>query len=535
MPHRVVSTLLLIVCAMSGASVLATEPMEFIRVSPDGWNFETAHSHKRFIPFGANLIAHDPANSIGQTLDILTKPQWEPVKLRKMFEGARAANLNLMKVFLPSNQVIPDPQTNDTITFATMTPPFFERLDTLFQIARDTGVYISLTFSEWGMHANRWFQDGGIFFGRHPDDGPGIDSFAVYRNFWKAVAARYKNEPALFSYNLATEYYIANSNWWAHKIDPVDPNKYWYLFNDTWGLPNWHRWLLAEYGSLAAVNAAWGTAYAKIDDIPQTEIVWAGSAYTNPQQMVADFNSFKEWVTYRLLRNQADAIRSVDPGHMIACGRHPHHPAIGWSSSAVYHAGIAPKEMDFLDYTSIHLYTHPADGKPNQGPYTDALHVAIMTARFSHHPCKPVIAEEFGHNVMDYQESLTETTNMLKALVGHVSGFQVWFLGEAAGYYGPLDENYALNDWGREWKKLAEPGGVVATLPLARTPAATTFKLERLNGMAPIEQTQLVQVMWNWNGYQHPVEFDWPLNPSVAKIRPAVVHTGVTPLRWDRY
>ena len=513
-----------------GVVLQAAESMEFIHVSPDGWNFETAHSHKRFIPFGANLTFDEPDNPTGWSFSILTGPIWDPVKLRKLFEGAHAANMNLMKVFLPSNQIIPDPQNNANISFPAMTPPIFERLDALFQIAHDNNIYISLTLAEWGLHENQWFEDGGIFFGRQPEDGPGTDSFSVYRNFWVALAERYKNEPALFSYNLAVEYLIPSIDWGGQKSKDL-----WYMFNDRWGLPRWHKWLLEQYGNLVAINAAWGKSYAGIDDIPQPEIVWQGSKYSMPQAMIADYNSFKEWTSYRFLRNQADAIHSVDKGHMITCGLHQLHPAVGWVGSAMYLPGPAPTELDFLDYTTVHAYSSPASQQPGQGPYDIARQGAILTARFAHYPGKPLIAEEFGHIVQDYQESQTETFALVYALVGHVSGFQLWNLEKTRGYFGPLGPDAMLNDMGREWKKLAEPGGVVANLPLTRTPSHTIIKLERLSGMCPMQHSQYIEVQHNWDAYQQPVDFDWPLNPAIAKIRPEPVRALIPLLHWNQY
>ena len=37
--------------------------------------------------------------------------------------------------------------------------------------------------------------------------------------------------------------------------------------------------------------------------------------------------------------------------------------------------------------------------------------------------------------------------------------------------------------------------------------------------MAPVQQTPMINVLLNWNGYQQPVDFDLPLNPAIAKIR----------------
>ena len=468
---------LVLLSGLASGCARAAEPMEFIRVSPDGWNFETAHSHQRFVPFGGNLIfAYNgsPGWEQGPSLTILTQSNWDPETIRKVFAGAHQLHMNLMKVFLYSGKVIPDPQTNDTIVFPAMTPSLLERLDALFQIARENEIYISLTLAEWGMGTTQWFQDGGIFFGRRPEDGPGPDSFAIHRNFWKAIAERCKNEPALFSYNLAAEFNMPGGNWGANKKDldtsGNDKNTWYYMLNDRWGTSHWRQWLADQYGTIDALNKAWGTTYADFTKFPQPDIVWDATnfKYTRPQAMIADYNSFKEWVSYRFLKNQADAIRSVDRGHMITAGLLPGHPALYWAGSAMYHSGILAKELDFLDYTTVHVYTQPNDAKPGQGPFTWALHNGVLASRFAHHPGKPIIAEEVGHYVSDFNETLTETVNVVNALVGHVSGYQIWLLTDAGGDFGPLDKSFVPNDWGRAWMKLAEPGGAIANLPKVR-------------------------------------------------------------------
>jgi hypothetical protein len=68
----------------------------------------------------------------------------------------------------------------------------------------------------------KWWQDGGIFVGRSSEEAPGIDSFKVFANFWKALAERYKDEPALLSYNFAVEFYLPGGNWGAQESGKRD-------------------------------------------------------------------------------------------------------------------------------------------------------------------------------------------------------------------------------------------------------------------------------------------------------------------------
>lgn len=169
---------LLLVNVTSAQAPLGTPgALEFIRVAADRWTFEGASSGTRFIPFGSNLVWQYPTGQDkAQGLDILVRPQWDPESVRRAFVAARSLHMNVLKVFLPSHLVLRDPQPNDHVVLAEMVPPLPERLDVLFQTARETNVYVSLTFAEWGIHSLRWWQEGGTFVGRGIEVDPDVDS-----------------------------------------------------------------------------------------------------------------------------------------------------------------------------------------------------------------------------------------------------------------------------------------------------------------------------------------------------------------------
>lgn len=446
------------------------------------------------------------------------------------YEVAAECRMNLMKVFLPVPRLLSDPQEDGRISWSEMSPPLEERLEYLFGVARETGVYITLSLAEWGMAHSAWFHDGGEFFGRSDADGSGIDSFAVYRGLWRGLATILKDEPALFSYNLAVELYVPSGNWGGVHEEHS------YLFADRWGLPNWRRWLLKRYGNLAGINEAWGTALSSIGDIRQPEIRWlpAKTAYTVDRRIIADYQTFKGQIIYRFLKDQTDAIREVDARHMIACGYHPDQSGIAPVGFAWKTATPVVRELDMFDYQTVHLYTQipylihrpmiSSKYEDHLIPFTadaEALEFrrreCLLYARFLE--CgKPIIVEEFGHLVRDFDESLTGSIELLKSLVGHVSGFQLWTYGsnEKTEDYGPMSTGLTLTDWGREWRRLAEPGGIIADYPKERIPARTRITLDRFAGLAPVEETPAEKILRAWDAYMHPVDFDWPGDPELG-------------------
>ncbi len=465
---------------------------EFIRVADNKWTFEGVETGQRFVPFGANLVFHDPSGR-GQGLDLLVRPDWDPVTVRRLFVAAQQLQLNVLKVFLPSSGVLRDPQSSEVVHLADMVPPLPERLDFVFQTARETGVYVSLTLAEWGMHSLHWWQEGGTFVGRGADNSATVDSHAVLRGFWRTVAERYRDEPMLFSYNLAVEFYLLGRNWGAHQAGRPGGEL---VMADRWGLPAWRSYLQRTCGDVADINARWGTNYSSLDEIPQPEFIWVGERadYSMPQAMLADYNEFKEELTDDFLRNQVAAIRSVDQRHMITCGYHPHHPTIGWMGSAAYLAGTAPRDLDMLDYTTVHVYTNQLDYQP--GVEVRRLRGAVMAARFAWGG-KPVIAEEMGHITVDRGETIRETLHLAESLRPHVSGFMLWFLSDLAAEqpFGPLSVDLTENELGRAWRGLAVPGGFLDTMPTERAPAVRTIRLDRLEGLAPKRPTLVQQLV----------------------------------------
>ena len=267
------------------------------------------------------------------------------------------------------------------------------------------------------------------------------------------------------------------------------------------------------------MNAAWGTDYASLDAVPQPEIVYENAAYTMPRAMIADYLSFKECVTYAFLKNEADAIRSVDTRHMVTCGFHPHQPGANWMGSARYTAGIACRELDFLDYVTTHHYSNPEDFAPGKGVPEQAYRFAVLNARFMY-AGKPVVIEEMGHVVKDAVESREGTVEFVRRFSGHASGFMLWFLSDLPDHevHGPLDPDLQVNDYGRAWKALAEPGGAVAELPMERAAAKSVVTLERTEGLVPLEMTMTQRLRDNWALLEQPVDYDWPSNPSLPRM-----------------
>lgn len=346
-----------------------------------------------------------------------------------------------------------------------------------------------------------------------------------------AIAQHCKDKKALFAYNLAVELYLPAANWGGSR------GEHWFQFSDEIGTKPMQRWLKYKYNNIEALNAAWETSYKSFDEIDQPVIKWykGKGKYSVPNIVLSDYNDFKECVTYFFLKNMTDALRAADPNHMITIGLHPDQPGLNSCGWGMKHCGIGSGELDNFDFVTLHVYTNfdylinrPELPKDNGVPFTATkedylrrLRECMIYARFNYFG-KPCVMEEFGNPVRDKDECMDICIETVKFLAGHVAGYQLWFLGASYGneFPGPMNFGYTINSFGEEWKKLNAPGGYVETeIPKSRIPAKTTILLDRLFENAPDKQTAVEKVLYNWDSYEHPVDYKLPRNEILADMK----------------
>lgn len=512
--------------------------MESIRVAKDHWNFEGRDSGCRFVPFGCNFVFDFPKENdrddTMRSLDILTDTDFRRTEIEQAMKTAHELHMNVMKVFLPICAILPDPQADKQATFASMTPSLFERLDFLFETAEKNEIYLSLTMAEWGAHTLQWFHDGGALFGAQTEDGP--DSYAILADAWRQLATYCKGKPVLFSYNLAVELYVPGGNWGAEQQSAEEGA--WYAFSERYAHRAFRAFLRRKYTHIEALNASHGTAYADFEEV-QAPLAFYWDAqracYNVSRPVMIDYNEFKESTCYLFLKNMADAIRSVDPDHMITAGLHPDQTGLAPEGYAYKIAGTNNRDYDFLDYVTVHLYTNapylidrsqPFEGEPgiyragaaDETELVRRLRECELYARYIWSD-KPLMLEEFGHHVDDAEESYDVTKRTVEALAGHVSGFMLWVLGDAPlvrDKCAPMDVDFAINAWGENWKALNEPGGIVYEYPLERTPAKTHVMVDYADGYAPMHTSVGETIIRHWESYPAPVDFHMAKNPMIA-------------------
>ena len=96
-------------------------------------------------------------------------------------------------------------------------------------------------------HTNRWQSD--IINFEHPD------ARAQYAEWIDAVCSRYKDEKAIVAWIVGNEYGYLGL--WSGLLDGYDP----------WCEQAFREWCSNKYGTIEAVNAAWGTDYGAFSNI----------------------------------------------------------------------------------------------------------------------------------------------------------------------------------------------------------------------------------------------------------------------------
>ncbi|MBN1268790.1 MAG: beta-galactosidase, partial [Kiritimatiellae bacterium] len=149
--------------------------------------------------------------------------------------------------------------------------------------------------SEGIYHPERWQSD--IINFEHPD------ARAEYAEWIDAVCARYKDSKAIVGWIVGNEYGYLGL--WSGLLDGYDPETE-QAFRD---------WCQTKYGTIAAVNAAWGTSYPSFNDIVFVEQY---RAYGSAGAQWADMVQFREDSIAEFTALSAQSAKNADTNHLIS-------------------------------------------------------------------------------------------------------------------------------------------------------------------------------------------------------------------------
>jgi hypothetical protein len=154
--------------------------MESVEVAKDGRGFVLSPSGRPFVPWGHNY-GHD-----GRLIEDFWQDDWPA--LVKDFRDLKALESNVVRVHLQFGKFMTAADRPDAKAL--------DRLADLLKLAEATGIYLDLT----GLGCYRK-ADVPAWYDKLSEE----QRWSAQANFWAAVAARCKDSPAVFCYDLMNE------------------------------------------------------------------------------------------------------------------------------------------------------------------------------------------------------------------------------------------------------------------------------------------------------------------------------------------
>jgi hypothetical protein len=294
--------------------------------------------------------------------------------------------------------------------------------DTFISLAEKHGIYLMPVGGYCG--GNDWFDRLLL-----ADSGQALDESCA---FWKAFVSHFAGHPAIWAWDLRNEL-LYTSQAVGPQADRADRARVDAMLKDRWP---W--WLEKRYGSVAAMNRAYGSCYDSFAQVP-------GSVdfIEKPFDLCAfDFRNYLNDRGYDWCARQCDVIRAASPRHMIVSGNNAWlAPDMDlWLANGFHNRAV----HELFDFVTFHPY--PAwqcvpggRGDPLDGgePLKYWLSCCIGNARIDHYG-KPVVLQEFGWygggpsrflGDLPYrseQEHADYTQTLCEALIPHVNGFLNW-------------------------------------------------------------------------------------------------------------
>jgi hypothetical protein len=325
--------------------------MQLVVVTPDGQGFAERDSGRPYIPFGTNY--YDPHTGWAPKI----WRQFDSEKVREHFRIMRELGVNCARVFLAAATFQPAVDTVDEQSL--------KKLDSLIEIARESGIRLMLTGPDhWEGWPSYW----------KPDRFAGENSLQALERFWNIVGKRYRDEPAIFAWDLLNE-----------------PELPWFI--EEWR-PLWNAWLVETYGNWDKLKVAWGDELTEKDQWGKVAVAADLPDANNPR--LRDWQRFREYLADRWVRRQVEALRKADPTHLVTIGYIQwSYPLVRHGNPGRYSAFNPHRQASLLDFVTIHFY--PTLGDPFGSDENWTKNIGYLQAVLAYcHAGKPVVLGEYG-------------------------------------------------------------------------------------------------------------------------------------------
>jgi len=425
---RMISVLIFVVAVLQGANASAVEGMQgYVRVSRDGRGFTV--DGKPWHPFGCNYF--DP--HVGWAPKLWQR--FDAEKVESHFRLMRDLRVNVVRVFLTAQSFFPEPPNLEAEAL--------EKFDKMLAIARRYGIRLHPTGPDHWEGQPAW---------RRTDFLADPKALEAQVAFWKAIAARYRDEPAIFAWDLLNEPHVS--------------------WNSTAMKAQWPRWLREQYPTMEAFRKAWGEETPTVQSF---DMIGIPADVPSPKsRALLDYQRFRESVADRWIKLQAQAIRAEAPNHLITVG------LIQWAIPVLrgrpsHYAAFRPSRIaPMLDFLSVHFYPFyggdPIASAENFDKNRAYLELVLRYVKAGA-PEKPLVVGEFGWHgggKPDHQEerSPEDQARWCRAAVlqgkGIASGWLNWAYADTPSsrditkFSGLVTEHGKPKAWGLSFRELAK-------------------------------------------------------------------------------
>jgi endo-1,4-beta-mannosidase len=434
------------------------QEMGLIKVAPDGQGFVELEFGRPYIPFGTNY--YDPNTGWAPKL----WRQFDAEKVREHFHIMSGLGVNCARVFLTAGSFQPTAEKIEEQALL--------KLDKLVEIAGDNGIRLILTGPDhWEGMPDYW----------KPDRFADKKALEALDSFWNVVAQRYHGEPTIFAWDLLNEPHIP----W---------------FNEQW-LPKWNAWLQSTYAKREALKAAWGDELKETDQWGKVAVPEDRAESGNPRLL--DWQHFREYLADEWVRRQVEAIRQVDPTHLISIGYIQwSYPLVRPGNPGLYAAFNPRRQARLLDFVTIHFY--PILSGPFESEQSWQQNIGYLQGLLAYcHTGKPVVLGEFGwygggapqrNPYLSEQQQAHWITAEIEASRSLADGWLSWPFADTPSsrdislFAGLVKADLSLKAWGRKFKELAsnlpelkKPTPKLPSFDFTSSLTADNGELDRMN------------------------------------------------------
>ena len=413
----------------------------FIRVSDDNWTLEESVTGKPFVPMGCNY--YDPGAG-GWPPKIWRHFNRKAVKHHfKMMEDL---GFNAIRVFVSWASFMP--------TKGKLSQAALDKCSDLLVLAKQSGICVNLTGPDFWEGYPKWLLPDGFIGYQHFIDPKYLDAHSTY---WELFAHYYRDEDTIYGFDLVNEPFMP---WSSERMVKL-----------------WNTWLGEKVDTIAALKKRWGKFAPKPlrpGDVPIPHNVQHPGS-----QFLFDYQTFREEMALRWVKNSVEAIRRVNKSHLITVGFHqssfPLEEIIPSRYTAFNPHVLAP----YLDYVALHWYPFGNPFTVAMTPYDlpgnleKSLSALLANARYCHIG-KPIIIEEFSYygggsptfwgGVLPYRTEAQQddfSRRYIETTKGSCTGWLNWPLVDTSlsidtssfgGFYSAAGK---LKRWGKSFRNLS--------------------------------------------------------------------------------